>query len=82
MITPLLTDHPPQGRTAEGFDPSAFRIDWAARQIRCPRGRTSAGWRPVQHHGHRAIVSEQVVQGVQCDRGHREARCLPAGAAD
>lgn len=58
MITPLLADHSPQARAAEGFDKSAFLIDWPARQVRCPEGRTSAGWYPVQQHGHDAIVIE------------------------
>ncbi|MEU3277285.1 transposase [Streptomyces antibioticus] len=56
MVTPLLADHSPQARAAEGFDKSAFTIDWNARQVRCPEGRTSAGWYPVQQHGRDAIV--------------------------
>ncbi|MFF3159612.1 hypothetical protein [Streptomyces sp. NPDC057910] len=28
MVTPLLADHSPRARAAEGFDKSAFRIDW------------------------------------------------------
>ncbi|MEY9988166.1 transposase [Streptomyces sp. V4I8] len=56
MVTPLLGDHSPQARTAEGFDKSAFRIDWKARQVRCPEGSTSAGWYPVTQHGRDAIV--------------------------
>ncbi|WP_224283940.1 IS1182 family transposase [Streptomyces sp. LS1784] len=58
MITPLLADHSRQARAAEGFDKSAFRVDWTARQVRCPEGRTSAGWYPVRQHGHDAIVIE------------------------
>ncbi|MFI6449690.1 IS1182 family transposase [Kitasatospora sp. NPDC050543] len=58
MITPLLADHSRQARAAEGFDKSAFRIDWTTRQVRCPEGRTSTGWYPVQQHGHDAIVVE------------------------
>ncbi|MFH9355344.1 transposase [Kitasatospora sp. NPDC017646] len=58
MITPLLADHSAQARAAEGFDKSAFRIDWTARQVRCPESRTSTGWYPVQQHGHDAIVIE------------------------
>ncbi|MFE9934302.1 IS1182 family transposase [Streptomyces sp. NPDC005533] len=56
MVTPLLADHSPQARAAEGFDKSAFRIDWAARQVRCPEGATSRGWYPVTQHGRDAIV--------------------------
>ncbi len=56
MVTPLLVDHSPQAKAAEGFDKSAFRIDWKARQVRCPQGATSAGWYPVTRHGRDAIV--------------------------
>lgn len=56
MVTPLLADHSPQAKAAQGFDKSAFRIDWKARQVRCPQGATSAGWYPVTQHGRNAIV--------------------------
>ncbi|MCY0924111.1 MULTISPECIES: transposase [unclassified Streptomyces] len=58
MITPLLADHSPQAKAAEGFERSAFRIDWKARQVRCPEGSTSAGWYPVTQRGKDAIVIE------------------------
>jgi transposase len=58
MVTPLLADHSPQAKAAEGFAKNAFRIDWKARQARCPQGRTSTGWFPVTQHGHSAIVVE------------------------
>lgn len=56
MVTPALLDHSPQARAADGFDKSAFTIDWKARQARCPQGRTSTGWYPVTQHGRDAIV--------------------------
>ncbi|MFJ4518921.1 hypothetical protein ACIP6V_35200 [Streptomyces sp. NPDC088770] len=48
MVTPALLDHSRQARAAEGFDKSAFSINWKARQARCPAGRTSSNWNPVQ----------------------------------
>ncbi|MFF3160115.1 transposase, partial [Streptomyces sp. NPDC057910] len=54
----MPADHSPQARTAEGFDKAAFRVDWNARQVTCPEGRTSGGWYPLQQHGHDAIVVE------------------------
>jgi transposase len=56
MVTPMLADHSAQARAAEGFDKAAFRVDWNARQVTCPEGRTSSGWYPVQQHGRDAIV--------------------------
>ncbi|GAA2282202.1 hypothetical protein GCM10010430_80080 [Kitasatospora cystarginea] len=58
MVTPLLADRSRQARAAEGFDKSAFDVDWKARQVGCPEGRTSTGWYPVRQHGHDAIVIE------------------------
>lgn len=56
MITPLPADHSRQAREHTGFDKTAFRVDPAARQVRCPAGRTSAHWNPVRQHGRDAIV--------------------------
>ncbi|MEU5431688.1 IS1182 family transposase [Streptomyces olivoreticuli] len=58
MITPLLADHSPQAKAAEGFAKSDFRIDWRSRTVRCPEGSTSIGWHPVTQHQHDAIVVE------------------------
>lgn len=58
MITPLPADHSHQARAAQGFDKAAFTVDWNTRQVRCPEGRTSTGWYPVQQHGRDAIVIE------------------------
>ncbi|WP_327130079.1 transposase [Streptomyces sp. NBC_01343] len=56
MVTPALLDHSPQAKADAGFQKSAFRIDWKARQARCPQGRTSTGWFPVRQHDRDAIV--------------------------
>ena len=56
MVTPLLADHSPQAKAAQGFDKACFRVAWNTRQARCPEGRTSTGWFPVQQHGNDAIV--------------------------
>ncbi|MGW4031643.1 hypothetical protein ACWEFL_20415 [Streptomyces sp. NPDC004838] len=61
MVTPVLLDHSPQARAAEGFDKSSFSIDWKARQVRCPAGATSATWTPVRQHGQDAIAIGSVM---------------------
>ena len=76
MVTPLLADHSPQAKAAEGFAKSAFRIDWKARQARCPEGRTSAGWFPVTQHGHDAIVVE--FDRWDCRACPSQTRCTTA----
>ncbi|MGW6413369.1 transposase [Streptomyces vinaceus] len=56
MLTPALLDRSAQARAAEGFDNSAFTIDWTNRQVRCPTGHASSHWNPVTQHGKDAIV--------------------------
>ncbi|MBL3671615.1 transposase [Streptomyces sp. M2CJ-2] len=56
MVTPVLLDHSAQAKAADGFDKNAFTINWTTRQVRCPAGRTSSHWNPVQQHGTDAIV--------------------------
>ncbi|MEU5307075.1 IS1182 family transposase [Streptomyces noursei] len=69
MVTPLLADHSPQAKAAEGFDKNNFRIDWKTRTAACPQDHTSIGWYPVTQHGHDAIV-------VEFDR--RDCRACPS----
>ncbi|MFE4960441.1 transposase [Streptomyces sp. NPDC056653] len=56
MVTSVLLDHSPQARAASGFDKTAFTVDWKARQVRCPAGRTSINWSPARQHGRLVIV--------------------------
>ena len=56
MVTPVLLDHSAQAKAHVGFDKNAFAIDWKARQVRCPTGKSSAHWNPVKQHGANAIV--------------------------
>lgn len=58
MVTPLLADHSRQAKAADGFDKSAFHIDWTTRQVRCPQGHRSTGRHPVKQHRCDAIVIE------------------------
>jgi len=76
MVTPLLADHSPQARAAQGFDKAAFRVDWNTRQVRCPEGRTSTGWFPVQQHGHDAIVVQ--FARTDCRACPSQAKCTTA----
>jgi transposase len=76
MVTPLLADHSPQAKAAEGFDKSAFSINWATRQVTCPQGHRSTGWHPVQQHGRHAIVIE--FAKAACRACPVRARCTTA----
>jgi hypothetical protein len=40
LVTPALLDTSRQARAGDGFDKTAFTIDWQTRQVRCPQGQT------------------------------------------
>jgi transposase len=47
VIGPALPDTSWQAATPEGFDHSAFTIDWEARSVTCPQGHRSRSWHEV-----------------------------------
>jgi len=56
LVTPLRTDSSRQARAGDGYDRSAFTIDYDARTATCPQGKPSTGWTPVRSEGHDKIV--------------------------
>lgn len=56
LITPVLADQSPQARAGNGFDRSAFTIDFDREQATCPQGQTSTSWNPVTQRGTDTIV--------------------------
>jgi transposase len=56
LVTPLRTDSSRQARAGDGYDRSAFAIDYDARTATCPQGKPSTGWTPVRSEGHDKIV--------------------------
>jgi hypothetical protein len=51
LVGPPPTNRSWQARAGRGFDSSAFHIDWAARQVVCPLGKTSVTWHEVKKRG-------------------------------
>ena len=52
LLGPVHADSSWQARAAAGFDLTAFAIDWGARPVTCPQGKTSQEGRPAQdRHG-------------------------------
>jgi transposase len=47
VIGPVLLDTSWQAATPEGFDHSAFTIDWEERSVTCPQGHRSRSWHEV-----------------------------------
>ena len=56
LVTPLRTDSSRQARAGQGYDRSAFAIDYDTRTATCPQGKPSTGWTPVRSEGHDKIV--------------------------
>jgi transposase len=48
IVGPPFGSYSHQRRAGQGDDLSAFVIDWAAQQARCPQGQTSMRWTPGQ----------------------------------
>ncbi|MEW1842215.1 IS1182 family transposase [Nonomuraea angiospora] len=57
LITPLRSDNSVQARTRNGYDRTAFTIDWEHRQVTCPQGQTSTSWTPCRQKQQPMIVA-------------------------
>jgi transposase len=76
LITPMLADNSPQGRAGDGFDRTAFTIDWDTQQVICPHGQTNASWTPANQRGTDVIVVR--FAGESCQPCPVKARCTTA----
>jgi transposase len=46
VVGPAFGSYSRQRRAGQGYDLSAFVLDWEAQQARCPQGQTSVKWTP------------------------------------
>jgi transposase len=76
LVTPMLADTSPQARAGEGFDRSGFTVDWDARTVTCPQGRTNAWWTPATQRGTDVIVVKYA--GEVCQPCPVKAKCTTA----
>jgi hypothetical protein len=51
LIGPLLADNSAQARAANGYARAAFAVDYQARTVTCPQGKTAASWSPCTQRG-------------------------------
>jgi len=56
LITPMLPDSSPQARAGDGYDRTAFTIDWNNQHLTCPQGQASTAWHPTTQRGTQVIV--------------------------
>lgn len=52
LLGRITPDHSWQAQQGQGFEMSAFAIDWAAQQVICPQGHPSRYWNPWKRPGH------------------------------
>jgi transposase len=57
LIGPLLADTSAQARAGAGYARADFTVDYDAKTVTCPQGKTSASWTPCAQHGKDAIVA-------------------------
>ena len=72
LIGPLLADTSAQARAGNGYARADFTIDYDAKTVTCPQGRTAASWTPCTQRGKDAIV----VQFATADCGPCPAKAL------
>ncbi len=57
LIGPLLAGTSAQARAGHGYARAGFTVDYDARTVTCPQGKTSASWTPCTQRGKDAIVA-------------------------
>ncbi len=59
LVGPVRPDVSWQAKAGRGFDISHFVIDWEARRVTCPEGKTSVLWQPGRDRwGHEVVHTE------------------------
>jgi transposase len=76
LVTPMLADTSPQARAGQGFDRTAFTVDWDNQQVTCPQGQTNASWTPANQRGTEVIVVR--FAGDVCQPCPVKAQCTTA----
>jgi transposase len=57
LIGPLLADTSAQARAGAGYARADFAVDYDAKTVTCPQGKTAASWTPCAQRGKDAIVA-------------------------
>jgi transposase len=56
LVGPVRTDVSWQARTGQGYDISAFTVDWEAQSVTCPAGHTNVTWHPRHDRWGNAVI--------------------------
>jgi transposase len=84
VVGPLARDPSWQAKANEGFDISAFQVDWTAKQVVCPQGQVSRKWidgqmstgEPIIHIHWTRATCLACPSRSQCTKGVIEPRHL------
>jgi transposase len=84
LIGPLLADTSGQARAGNGYARADFTVDYGARTVTCPQGKTSASWSPCTQHGKDTIVASFAAGDCRpcparelCTKGKRRQVSVP-----
>ncbi len=78
LLTPMLADTSPQARAGDGFDRTAFTVDFDQQQVTCPQGQTNTSWTPANQRGTEVIVVR--FAGDVCQPCPVKAQCTTAAS--
>src|SRR5437899_1907923 len=57
LIGPLLAGTSAQARAGHGYARAGFTVNYDARTVTCPQGKTSVSWTPCAQRGQAAAVA-------------------------
>ena len=76
LVTPLLANPSRQARENNGYDRSAFAINYDARAVTCPQGRSSRHWNETAPRGRPSITVQ--FAAADCRPCPARAQCTTA----
>jgi transposase len=77
VIGPIPADHQWQAKAKTGFDVSQFAVDWDARVVTCPRGRSSVRW-SATHTARGLIMTRVEFAAADCTACPARPQCTRA----
>jgi transposase len=77
LVGPVRPDVSWQAQAEDGFDISRFVVDWEARQVTCPEGRTSVLWQPGRDRWGNEVIHAEFARR-ECPACRSRPRCTRA----
>ncbi len=77
LIGPLLADTSAQARAGHGYARADFAVNYDARTVTCPQGKTSVSWTPCAQRGQAAAVA--TFSATDCGPCPARPQCTTSG---